>query len=96
MLYKTDEPFMVHRIEERADVGIQYPAHLPAADPDDERIECLVSAASRSESIRESEELFLVNRIQHLDRRPLDNLVLQRSDGERALPTVRFGYVDPA
>src|SRR5271157_4458691 len=45
-------------------------------------------AASGAKSIRESEEVLLVNRVQHLDQRALDDLVLQRGDAERALPPV--------
>ena len=47
-------------------------------------------AASGAEPIRESEEILLVDRIQHLDQRALDDLVLQRGDAERALPPVRL------
>src|SRR5207244_4360595 len=47
----------------------------------------------RPESVREPEEVFLVDRVQHLDGRPLDDLVLQRGHRERALSTVRLGYV---
>ena len=32
--------------------------------------------------------VFLVDRVQHLDERALDNLVFQRGDAERALPPV--------
>src|SRR5271166_1945427 len=38
----------------------------------------------------EPEEIFLVDRVQHLDQRALDNLVLQRGDAERALPPVEL------
>src|SRR5436305_15352264 len=89
------EPFLVHRVEERLDVGVRYPAHLPAVDPDTERIQRIVRAASRPEPVRDSEEVFLVDRVQQRDHRPLDNLVLQGRDRERALPAVRLGYVDP-
>jgi hypothetical protein len=49
-------------------------------------------AALRSESVREPEEVFLVDRVQDSDSRPLD--VLKDGNREWALPTVRFGYVD--
>ncbi len=45
-------------------------------------------AASGAKSIRESEEVLLVDRVQHLDERALDDLVLQRRDAQRALPPV--------
>ena len=51
-------------------------------------------AALRSESVREPEEVFLVDRVQHRDSRPLDDLIFKGGDRERALPAVRLGYVD--
>ena len=50
-------------------------------------------AASRSESVREPEEVFLVDRVQHRDRRPLDDLVFESGDRERALSAIRLRYV---
>ena len=46
-----------------------------------------------SEPVREPEEVFLVDRVQHRYHCPLDNLVLERSDSERALAAIRFRYV---
>src|SRR5262245_51282724 len=95
MLHEPYEPFLAHRVEERSDVGVQYPAHLPAVDPDTERIQRIVRAAPRPKSVRESEEVFLVDRVQQRDHRPLDDLVLKGRDRERALPTTRLGDVNP-
>src|SRR6266849_6508833 len=93
---ETDEPSLAHRVEERLDVGVQYEVHLSAADPDDERIHRIVRAAPGPEPVREPEEVFLVDRVQHRSRRPLDDLVLQGGHGERALSAIRLGYVDPS
>ena len=41
------------------------------------------------------EEIFLVDRAQHRSRGPLDDLVLKGCDRDRALPTIRLGYVNP-
>src|SRR5206468_9781310 len=73
----------------KPNVGIQDEVHLPALERDRERIECVVRPAAGPEPIAESEEVFLVDRVQHRDRRPLDNLVLQRRDREWALLSVR-------
>src|SRR6266849_4837669 len=54
------------------------------------------ASASRPDPVREPEEILLVDRVQHLDHRTLDDLVLQRCDAERALPAVRLWYVVPA
>jgi len=50
-------------------------------DADAERVERVVRAAPRSKPIRYAEEVLLVDRVQ------------QRGDRERALPSVRLGYV---
>ena len=62
-------------------------------DSGDECVQRIVLAALGPEPIREAEEVFLVDRVQHRDRRPLDNLVLQRRDREWALLSVRLGNV---
>ena len=87
---------MADRIEEPGNVGVQYPVHPRVADPDGERVQCIMRTASGPEPVREPEEIFLVDRVQHLDHRTLDDLVLQRCDAERALPAVRLWYVMPA
>src|SRR5207244_227315 len=47
-------------------------------------------AAPRPEPVREPEEILLVDRVQHLDNRTLDDLVLQRRDAQRPLPSIRL------
>ena len=64
-------------------------------DPHTERVQRIVRAASRPEPIRDSEKVFLVDRVQQRDHRSLDNLVLQGGDRERALPAIRLGDVHP-
>ena len=95
MLQEADQPFLTDLVEERPDVGVQYEAHLLAVDPDTERIQRIMRAAPGPEPIREPEEVLLVDRVQQRDHRPLDDLVLQGRDRERALPAIRLGNVDP-
>jgi hypothetical protein len=92
---EAHHPFLADLVKERPDVGVQYVAHLLAVDPDAERVHCIMGAAPRSESVTEPEEVFLVDRVQQCGHRPLDDLVLQRGDRERALPAIRLGDVDP-
>jgi hypothetical protein len=47
----------------------------------------------RSEPVRETEKVFLVDRIQHRERRSLDELVFEGGNRERALPAIRLRYV---
>jgi hypothetical protein len=44
---------MADRIEEARDIGVQYPVHLPLADPNRQRIQRIVLSASRSEPVAE-------------------------------------------
>ena len=96
MLHKAGQPFLTDLVEERPDVGVQYPAHLSAIDPDTKRIQRVVRATSGPEPVRDSEEVLLVDRVQQCDHRPLDDLVLQGRDRERALPAVLIRYEQPA
>src|SRR5207245_10727965 len=45
-------------------------------------------AATRPEPVGETEEVLLIDSVQHLDRRTLDDLVLQRGDTERPKPPI--------
>src|SRR5437879_605955 len=74
------EPGLAHRIEEPANIGVQNVVHLSAVDPDVERIQRIVLAAARAESIAEPEEFLLVDRIQQRSGGPLDNFVLKGGD----------------
>lgn len=54
------------------------------------RVKRIVLAVSRPRSIRETDEVGLVNGIENLDNRTLDDLVLQRGDAQRAFSTIRL------
>jgi hypothetical protein len=96
MFQESDQPLLADFVKERSDIGIQYPVHLRALDPNNERIQRIVRAAPRSESVREPKEVFLVDRVEHRNSRPLDDLVLQGGNRERALFAIRLRYVRPA
>ena len=91
---KSHHPLVVDGVEECADVRIQYPVCPAAFDPDVQRIECVVLAFASPKSIRESEEVLLVDRVQYGCYRLLHDLVFQRGDPERALLAVRLEDVD--
>src|SRR6516164_8734197 len=86
-LQKADQPFLADLVKEGPDIGVQYPAHLLAVDPNTERIHRIMRAAPRPEPVREPEEVFLVDRVQQRGHRPLDDLVLDGGNRNRALPT---------
>ena len=96
MFQEADNPFLGYLREERPNVGVQYEVHLPAADPDYQCIQRIVLAASRSEPIREPEEVFLVDHAQHCGHGSLDDLVFECGDRERAFAAVFLRNVAPA
>src|SRR5664279_5787552 len=93
MLDETDQPRLADHIEEASDIGVQYEAHLGAADADHQCVERVMRPPLRPESVREPEEIRLVNLVQHRNHSPLDDLVLQSRDRKRTLPTVRLGNI---
>jgi hypothetical protein len=96
VLDELHQPSLVEGIEKPPDVRIEHPAHLPRRDPHRERIERIVRAPTRSESVREAEEFLLVNGVQHLPDGPLDDLVLQSRKPDRPRAAIRPRYVRPA
>src|SRR5271166_4644362 len=96
MLDEPNEPFLAHRVEERPDVGVHNPVHLPALDPHHQGVQRVVRPPSGPEPVGEPEEIFLVDGVQHQDGGPLDDLVFQGGDRQRPLLSVRLRYVRPA
>src|SRR5205807_240602 len=90
MLDELHQPVLRQSVEKCPDVHIEYPVHLLLVDPDIELIQRIVLASPRSESVREFGKVLFVDRVHHLHRRPLDNLVLQRRYAERSHPPVAF------
>jgi hypothetical protein len=86
---------MVKASEELAEIRVEHPVHLLAHDPDRQRVQRVMRGAPRPKPVRESEKVLLVDRVQHLDDRPLKDLVLQRRDSERSQPPVRLGDEHP-
>jgi predicted P-loop ATPase/GTPase len=78
------QPAPIKVAEEVADVRIKHPVHLLAGDPDRERVQRIVRAASGSEPVREPDEVRLVDRVEHLHDGTLEDLVLQRRDAKRS------------
>src|SRR5262245_65710435 len=70
--------------------------HLPAGDRHRQSIQRIVRPSSRSEPVREPEEVLLVDGVEHHDACALDDLVFQSRDCQRPLSTIRLRYVRPA
>ncbi len=86
---------MVEAGEVVAEVRVEHPVHLLAHDPGSERIQRVMRAATRPEPVGEAQEVRLIDGVQHLDQRPLKDLVLQRGDTERPQPPIGLWYVHP-
>lgn len=95
VLQELDHPFVIKRIEEAPDVCVKHRSHRPRRQSDRPGIQRLVLVPSRPKSIRESEKILLVDCAQNLDNRTLDDLVFQRGNPQRALPTVGLGDLNP-
>src|SRR6266511_211491 len=89
------QPAVIKAGEEVADVRVEHPVHLLLPDPDRQRIQRLVRAAPQPEPVGETQEVRLVDGVEHLDDGPLKNLVFQRGNAERPRPPVRLRDVGP-
>src|SRR6266508_1476013 len=95
MLDKLHHPSVVDGLEVPPDVGVEHPVHLLRQEPGVQRIQRVVRAAPQPKTIGEAKKVGLVDRVQHLDRRALDDLVFQRGDAQRPQPPVGLGDVRP-
>jgi hypothetical protein len=69
--------------------------HLPAHDPDVDRVQRIVLAAAGPEAVGEAQEVGLVDRVEHRRHGVLDDFVLQRRDAQRPHPPVGLGNKCP-
>jgi hypothetical protein len=67
-------------IEKTPNVGVKNPIHFLPHDSHPKRIQRIVLASPRSETIREPQKVLFVNLIEDRHHCVLDDLVLQRSD----------------
>jgi hypothetical protein len=67
VLDELDQPSVLDGTEEVTDVCVEHPAHLLPQDADRERIQRLMLAAPTSNPVGETEEVRLVDGVQHLD-----------------------------
>ena len=95
-LDETDQPILADLVEKGLNVTIEHPVDPPPPDPERERIQRLMLAALRSETVAEFQELRFIDRRQDCHHRGLDDLVLYGRNAERSLSTIRFRYVLPA
>ena len=87
---------MGHGIEKALDIRVQHPVHLLPVNPSVESVQRIVLAAPRSESIREAKKILLVDRLQNVHDRLLDDLVLQAQNAQWPLGAVRLRDIRPS
>ena len=87
---KSLKPLPAQSIEEAGNIRIDDPVHFGTDDRGCQCIQRIVLAATRPESVTEAHEIRLVDRIEHLHQRTLQDLVLQRRDRQRSLAAIAF------
>ncbi len=86
--HHPQQPLVVDRVEEAADVGVEHPGHALTHDRGVQRIESHVRAPPRPEAVGEAQEVDLVDAVEHRHHGLLDDLVLQGRDAQRPHPPV--------
>jgi len=95
MLDELHKAFVGKPIEKAFDVQIEHPVHFLRQQPRVESVQRLMLASPSPEPVREPEKVRLVDSVQHLDCRTLNDLIFQRRDSERPLPAVGLRDVHP-
>src|ERR1022692_4375171 len=80
-------------IEKATNVSIENPVHILPHDPNPERIQRIVLAASGTETIGEPAEILFVNLVEDCHYGLLNDLILQGCDTQGALPSIGFRNV---
>src|ERR1700678_3510526 len=93
MLDELHHPLVTQVVEESANIRIEYPVHSLPLDAYVQRIQRLMRAASRTESIRKAPKVHLVDLVENGHHRLLDDLIFQRGDAQWPLPAISLRYV---
>src|SRR5580704_7868924 len=81
-------------IEEATDVRIQHPVHSLPMESHTERVQRLMWATPRPETIRKAPKVHLIDFVEDGHRGLLNDFVLQRRNTQRTLPPVSLRYID--
>ena len=74
---------MLESVKESTDVTVEHPVHFAPHDPKRKRIQGMVRASVSSKPIGEPYKVLLVERVKHLHRGALNNLIFQHRHSER-------------
>src|SRR5215475_6170271 len=96
MLHETDHPTFIEVVEKATDVRIQDVVHLLLQKRIRQRIQRIMLAAPRAETIGESEKILFVNLVEDGGHGILDDLVFQCGNPKWTLPSIFFLDVHPS
>ncbi len=94
MRHHLQQPLVVNRVKETADVGIEHPVHALAHDRCMQCIQRHVRVASWPEAIGEPAEVGLIDGTEHFSDRALDDLILQSGHSKWPFSAIGFGNVN--
>ena len=85
MLHELHQPVVVHPVEVRAEIGLQYVVHLPFLDAAAQLVEAVVHPAFRAVPVTAWQEHRFVHGPEEIRQRELHQLVLETTDRQGAL-----------
>src|ERR1700730_14754146 len=88
MLHELDQPVLIDFVETGLNVQIQHPVHFLLRDSDVQRIQRVMLAAPRPESVRKSLEVLFPDRVEYFPYRSLYDFIFQRRDSQWSLPSI--------
>src|SRR5215469_9416284 len=91
--HPLEAPGLAWRTEKAADVCVHHVVHLLLQKRIRQRVQRIMLATSRAETIGESQKVFLVDLVEDGDHGLLHNFVLQGRDPQGTLPSIFFLYV---
>src|SRR5262247_3244160 len=108
--HPTDDTIRDSSVKKRTQVGVQnrpkivfyveiyHPTQSVAHEASTQRLQGLMSRATRPEAVRTGKEVLLVDGLQDHDNRPLRHLVFEgwKAEGPKRSSSIALGDVDPS
>ena len=94
VVQKAGHPLVVEVVEEPLQIGVQQPVDPLGVRRHQHRVGGLQRTSIGSKPVAETLEVAFIDAFQHQRRGPLDDLVFQRGNSDRALTAIAFGNVD--
>ena len=94
MAHKLHRPFVVHLVEKPPNVRVQNPVHFLPLQARIQRIQRLMRTPPRAKPVAEPPKVHLIYFIENGHHSLLDDLILQRCNANRTLPSVGLRDID--